>query len=126
MKTVEERENQIRLVAQLSDDLSVALSKEALLSRLCAELFTLRHLSIQVVELIVLWRDQLKQICAMATLGSKVARKRRLQLAILTPYLTSCQENYLLKMKTDTLEFSKLAIAQHFNFGAKLGDPFLI
>lgn len=29
-------------------------------------------------------------------------------------------------MKTDTLEFSKLAISHHFNFGDQRGDPFLI
>ena len=29
-------------------------------------------------------------------------------------------------MKWDTLAFSKLPIAQHFNFGDQRGDPFLI
>lgn len=29
-------------------------------------------------------------------------------------------------MKTDTIDFGKLAISQYFNFGDQRGDPFLI
>jgi hypothetical protein len=62
-------------------------------------------------------------------LGSKQKslRKRRAQTAIQVPYLTIDNINYLLKMKTDMLDFAKMPFAQYFNFsdGAR-GDPFLI
>lgn len=56
----------------------------------------------------------------------KGLRKRRAQTAIQVPYLDGGNTNYLLKMKADTLEFSRLSIKDHFNFGESRGDPFLI
>jgi hypothetical protein len=44
----------------------------------------------------------------------------------MVPFLDMAHANYLLKMKADTLEFSKMAIRDHFNFGETRGDPFLI
>jgi hypothetical protein len=46
--------------------------------------------------------------------------------------LNEHNENYLLKMKLDTLDFALMPIARYFNFAApgtstyKRGDPFLI
>jgi hypothetical protein len=85
----------------------------------------LRHESIKVVELVVLWRDQIRYLTMMGT-RQKHLRKRRAQTAIQIPYLTADNVNYLLKMKTDTIDFAKLGISQHFNFGDQRGDPFLI
>lgn len=56
----------------------------------------------------------------------KTLRKRIAQSAIQIPYLTSEHANYLIKMKSDTTDFSKLTLSQHFNFGDHRSDPFLV
>ena len=61
----------------------------------------LRALSIRAVELIVLWRDQLRYLALLST-KHRPLRRKRAQQSIQTPYLTDQGENYLLKMKTDT------------------------
>jgi len=40
--------------------------------------------------------------------------------------VTNEGENYLIKMRDDTLGFNQLFIAHFFNFSAKSCDPFLI
>ena len=46
--------------------------------------------------------------------------------------MTAANENYLLKMKTDTIDFYQLPFNKYFNFAQvnqaahKRGDPFLI
>ena len=53
------------------------------LSEIASLIQNLRQLSIQVVEQIVLWRDQLRQIYLLSTtISQKIARKRKVQAAI--------------------------------------------
>lgn len=87
----------------------------------------LRQLSIHVVEQIVLWRDQVRQINVMSTKNSqKIARKRKIQTAIQLAYLLDSGENYLLKMKSDLQDFNKFYSNTFFNFSEKNADPFLV
>jgi hypothetical protein len=72
-------------------------------------LLELRKVSLTVVELVVLWREQLRYYTA-------IAKKKRRNIDIAIPFLTNEHFNYLLKMKTDTNDFGKLAISKYFNF----------
>lgn len=96
-------------------------------------LLKLRQASIRTVELIVLWRDQFRYF-ALMTSKQRLARKKKAQKAIQTPYLcnpsgmfdTYC-DNYLLKMRQDTKLFAENAmIKTNFNVQAQgSADPFL-
>ena len=87
----------------------------------------LRQLSIHVVEQIVLWRDQIRHIFVLSTKSTqKIARKRKVQAAIQLPFLLDSGENYLLKMRDDTLDFNNLVSEKYFNFSERNCDPFLI
>jgi hypothetical protein len=75
----------------------------------------------------VLWRDQIRHIYVLGTKNAqKLARKRKVQAAIQLAYLTDDGQNYLIKMRDDTLNFNELYIKQYFNFSEKSCDPFLI
>ena len=49
-----------------------------------------------------------------------------MQAAIKLPFITDDGINYLVKMRDDTLNFSKLWIGKFFNFSSHQCDPFLI
>lgn len=108
---------------------SITESKEGKIEELEDKLLKLRSLSIRTVELIVLWRDQFRYF-ALMTSKQRLARKKRVQQAIQTPFLYAPKEsdyceNYLLKMKHDTKHFADLPlIKSNFNVGTQI-DPFL-
>lgn len=96
MSAIEARETQIKLIYELSDQMKGdTADKDGLVQQLAAELLKLRHESIKVVELVVLWRDQIRYLTMMGT-RQKHLRKRRAQTAIQIPYLTADNVNYLL------------------------------
>jgi len=129
METIRRREECLHALQRLNQSLEHAPEEQqaSIVDQVELLLKDLRALSIRVVELVVLWRDQFRYL---ALIGSKqrTLRKRRAQNAIQVPYLTADNKNYLLKMKTDTNSFVNMSIAKHFNFAAEnsRGDPFLI
>lgn len=96
-------------------------------------LLKLRQASIRAVELIVLWRDQFRYF-ALMTSKQRLARKKKAQKAIQTPYLCDPKdmfdcycENYLLKMRHDTKHLGDIQmIKANFNVMTPgQADPFL-
>lgn len=103
------------------------LPSQEFLNEMATLIQNLRQLSIHVVEQIVLWRDQIRHIFVLSTKSSqKIARKRKVQAAIQLPYLLDSGDNYLLKMRDDTLDFNNLVSEKYFNFSERNCDPFLI
>ena len=80
-------------------------------------LHSLRMLSLNVVECIVKWREQL--LCMKAQVNPENTKS-----PAAIPFLWR-GENYLTKMKSDTLFLAESAYSRVFNFSAK-SDPFLV
>jgi hypothetical protein len=77
MGAIRTREQLLASIAKLSEELKIGpIPQEQLVTQISSELLQLRHSSIKVVELIVLWRDQLRYLTLMGT-KSKQLRKRR-------------------------------------------------
>ena len=80
-------------------------------------LHSLRMLSLNVVECIVKWREHL--LCIKAQVNPESAKS-----PTAIPFLWR-GENYLTKMKSDSLFLAESAYSRVFNFSAK-SDPFLV
>ena len=134
MKAITAREQCIRVIREKDQtEMDIASQTEGhvpsqdFIAEMSQIIQNLRQLSIHVVEQIVLWRDQVRQINVMSTKNSqKIARKRKIQTAIQLAYLLDSGENYLLKMKSDLQDFNKFYSNTFFNFSEKNADPFLV
>lgn len=88
LAAIRSREEQMLLVRKLNKELSGENQKDAL-AKLSSELIKLRQVSIRTVELIVLWRDQLRHLSLIGANAKKSVRKRIAHSAIQIPFLTS-------------------------------------
>ncbi len=87
----------------------------------------LRTLSIHVVECIVLWRDQMRYVALLNQQKRGNTKKPKgLIPSLQIPFFTTEGKNYLVKMKTDTLNFVNLEMGKYYNFSSARSDPFLI
>ena len=93
-------------------------------------LYSLRMLSLNVVKCIILWRKQLifnfmlTQQGVQQSQAQSVAQRNTLRKFKCIPFVWE-QQNYLLKMKTDTQFLIISPFSKYFNFSTK-SDPFLV
>lgn len=76
MAVIKIREDLLNQILGLSEQYTHADNKDVYMQQITTELLRLRQTSIKVVELIVLWRDQLRYLALMGT-SQKLLRKRR-------------------------------------------------
>lgn len=97
--------------------------EEAKIDELEKKLQKLRSVSIRIVEMVVLWRDQFRHMVQMSRNLRPIEKRRKCQRVIQTPYLLDPQnasdascENYLIKMRHDTKDFNDLPLIRgNFN-----------
>jgi hypothetical protein len=80
-------------------------------------LVTLRYLTIDVIDAIVLWRERLNYLISKVSEASGVDKHDFV--------FTWDHENYLMKIKNDTLFLKDSSLSAFFHFSTK-SDPFLI
>ena len=113
-------------------EIQEGIAKPPLLEECINILYSLRMLSLNVVKCIILWRKQLifnfmltQTNQAQAQLGNiQMAQRNTMRKFKCIPFVWE-QQNYLLKMKTDTQFLITSPFSKYFNFSAK-SDPFLV
>jgi len=110
------RENCLTEIKKFGDQEGENL--ETFITRCKNKLHSLRMLSLNAVECIVIWREQMLYAYNQSTPMRKNGPSPTI------PYLSNNQ-NYLVKMKSDTDFLKGHNISKYFNFAEK-NDPFLV